>query len=449
MKKIRWIFFIISFISCVDSNEFDTLNSSCQNNQVIANTTFLEVKALYSDKIIKIQSDLIIEGYVISNDQAGNFFGSLRIQDNPINPTEGLQIDIDLRDSHLFYGEGKKVLVKLKDLYLGESNGVYKLGGIFTNAGGTLSVGRLPTTKVKEHVFNSCDEIQKVEPKITLIEELDDSMLNTLVQLENFQVAEEDLNQLYAIPEENTDRTLKNCDGVTITLRNSGYSDFQNEILPSGSGSIIGVLGKYKNTYQLTIRNVDDIMFSNTYIDCHANDSSVFISELSDPENNIKARFIELYNSSNTDINFNGWELRRYTNESLDVSSRINLSKYTINAKSTFVIAANALEFETVYGFVPDLESPSSSSPANSNGDDNMELVNSKGTIIDVFGTLGEDGSNTNHEFEDGRAIRNIGIIQGNPIYIFSEWTIYNDTGNLETINLPQQAPTDFTPGVR
>ena len=65
------------------------------------------------------------------------------------------------------------------------------------------------------------------------------------------------------------------------------------------------------------------------------------------------------------------------------------------------------------------------------------------------FGIVGEDGSNTNHEFEDGRAARNVSVTQGNPTYTFHEWQLWNDTGDSGTTNLPQDAPGVFTPGVR
>ena len=653
MKKHIYILFTIIIYSCIDHNDFNTPNSICAENEITTNATFTEIKNLYNGEIIKIQQNLIVEGYVISNDQAGNFFGTLHIQDNFENPTEGFQIDIDLRDSHIFYRVGEKVLIKLQGLYLGESNGVYKVGGVFTNAGGTLSVGRLPTTKVKEHIFNSCDEIQMISAKEVLINELNDNMLNTLIQLDNLEIDNEDLHQPYAVLEETTDRVLNDCNGNSIVLRNSGYSDFQDETLPEGNGTITGVLGKYRNKYQLTIRdledvnlsnercnsitnaqlltiksirnmyvdngliigeniklkavitsdrntknldlkkaiiqdetagielnftsehnlnlgdeieiilldthiekvngslqisnitdenvisvnqgilpapkiiaieevlsgnyeselvnikdvqfsetgqiyegtqiimncensfemiiksealfanenvsdkngsitgiirideipsiyirNLSDINFTSEYIDCYANDAFVFISEIADPDNNASARFVELYNSSNKEINLSGWELRRYTNANIDYTTTIDLSGYSIGAKSTFVIAANAVEFEAVYGFTPNLEA-GTGSPADSNGDDNLVLVNSIETVIDIFGVLGEDGSNTNHEFEDGRAVRNIEVTKGNSMYTFSEWTIYNDTGDSETINSPQQSPDDFTPGVR
>ena len=104
------------------------------------------------------------------------------------------------------------------------------------------------------------------------------------------------------------------------------------------------------------------------------------------------------------------------------------------------VIASNAQEFQFVYGFPPDMEA-GSNSPADSNGDDTIVLVDPFGSVIDIFGVVGEDGSGTNHEFEDGRALRKSVIANGNPTYVFSEWIIYNDTGAAGTINQPQNAP--------
>src|SRR5690606_3754867 len=117
--------------------------------------------------------------------ETGNFFGTLHIQDSPSNPTEGFQIDIDLRDSHLFYRVGEKIYIKLKGLYLDESNDIYKVGGVYRNAGGTLSVGRLPTAKVKEHIFNACSPIQTLVPKNVAITDLNDKLINTFIQFNN------------------------------------------------------------------------------------------------------------------------------------------------------------------------------------------------------------------------------------------------------------------------
>jgi len=259
--SVAYYFLFLAFISCTQNETFDEPEKLCVNSEVIVNTSFKEVKKLYKDRIIQIQEDLIIEGYIISSDLAGNFFGTLHFQDDFQNPKEGFQINIDLRESHLFYERGSKVIIKLKNLYLGNRNGVFELGGVFTNTGGTLSVGRLPLVQVRSHIFSSCDLIQKIQPFDVLLTEINDSLINTLIKIENIEVAPEDICKSYAISQERTERALRDCDGSEIILNNSGFSDFQDSMLPSGSGELVGVLGKSGDEYQLTIRDTSDVIF--------------------------------------------------------------------------------------------------------------------------------------------------------------------------------------------
>jgi len=436
-------------MACVKGQDFKTPESGCTDD-LSANITIAALKALYVGELLKIQEEWVIEGYVVSSDMAGNFFGTLHIQDHPTNPTEGLQLEIDLRDSHLFFEVESKILIKTKGLYLGMSKGAIKLGGVFS-AFGNLSVGRLPGPIVGNHLFNSCSPKSSLEPAETSVNELDDSMISTLLQFGNMEILEAELGQSFAVKEEETIRILTNCEDDELELLNSGYSDFQDRQLPEGSGTITGVLIKDNKKYQLVIRDTSDIDF--TSVRCKElvdefTSSKVFISELADPDNNAAARFVELYNSDSEMLDLKGWTLRRYTNANTEVSSTIDLSGHVIEGKSTFVISPNASEFEIVYGFLPD-RGVSVNSPADSNGDDNLELVDPFGAIIDSFGVVGEDGSGTNHEFEDGRAVRSENIVEANPIYTFSEWTVYNDSGEEGTINSPQNAPDDFNPGIR
>ena len=436
-------------MACVKDKDFETPKSSCVSD-LSANITIGELKALYVDELIQIKEDYILEGYVVSSDVAGNFFGTLHIQDNLINPTQGLQLEIDLRDSHLFYEVGSKILIKTKGLYLGMSKGAIKLGGVFS-AFGNPAVGRLPAAVVGQHLFNSCDPLGSLQPKTVDLNKLDDSMISTLVQFASMEISSAELGQTFAVKEEETIRTLTNCEDLEIELLNSGYSDFQANLLPEGNGAITGVLIKDNKDYQLAIRDTSDIAFTNIRCEDLVDEftsSKIFISELADPDNNAGARFVELFNSDSEPLSLKGWTLRRYTNDNMEIGSTIDLSGFVIEGNSTFVISPNASEFEMVYGFPPN-HGVSTNSPADSNGDDNLELVDPFGTVIDIFGVIGEDGSGTNHEFEDGRAIRNREVSQANPFYTPSEWIIYNDSGESGTINEPQNAPDNFNPGTR
>ncbi|MER3319687.1 MAG: DUF5689 domain-containing protein [Allomuricauda sp.] len=447
--KIMGAVILISLLCCVDGREFDDINGNCKTD-MMANFTFEELDSLVKDDVIQIHEDLILEGYVISSDRTGNFFGVLYIQDKLNNPSMGIQLEMDLRESHLQFPVGSRVLIKLNDLYLGKKGSNIRIGSVFSSFG-NLSIGRLPSGKVFDHLFVSCEVGENLTPVIATIPEMESLPSNILVQLGNVEFAEEILGETYAIAEEETERILRDCEENEIMLVNSGYADFQAELLPETNGSLTAILTKDRETPQLVIRTLDDVDFTEERcpeVITEFTSNQIFISELADPDNNSKARFVELYNSASEPLDLNLWTLRRYTNDNTEVSSTIDLSGLIIGPESTLVISPNAEEFELVYGFAPDL-GVSTNSPADSNGDDNLELVDPFGTVIDVFGVIGEDGSGTNHEFEDGRAIRNFDIVLGNPTFTFGEWFIFNDSGEAGTTDLPQNAPEDFTPGVR
>ncbi|WP_425234860.1 DUF5689 domain-containing protein [Ulvibacterium sp.] len=449
MKKAILSLILILVSSCVKDQNFDPPKSTCSLD-LTANVTYAQVKNLYVDKTIQILEDWVIEGYVISSDKAGNFFSVLHFQDSPTSPTGGLQIEIDLRDSHVFYPVGSKIFIKLKGLYLGKSKEVFKLGGTFI-AFGNVSVGRLPAVAIGNHVFVSCDEIVQLLPTLGTVDAVDNALANTLVTIEDVEFLEEELGLPFAVEREETERTLITCSDRELIVLNSGFSDFQAETLPEGNGSITGILIEDKDGFKLIVRDLNDIDFNQQRCEDLVDEftsTQIFISELADPDNNIGARFVELYNSHTEALSLKGWTLRRYTNANTEVSSSLDLSELNIEALSTLVISPNAEEFERVYGSIPDF-GVRTNSPADSNGDDNLELVDPFGVVMDVFGVIGEDGTGTNHEFEDGRAVRNLNILNGNPMYTFSEWTIYNDSGESGTIDQAQNAPQDFSPGIR
>ena len=168
---------------------------------------------------------------------------------------------------------------------------------------------------------------------------------------------------------------------------------------------------------------------------------NIFITELADPNNNSAARYVELYNNG-VDIDLgSGWQLQRYTNGNADPQSPVALTGI-IATGGYYVISSNGGEFLTTYG-VEASQDIGTGGPADSNGDDQIYLVNPAGEIVDFFGVIGEDGSLTDHEFEDGRAERTEFVITGNNVYDVNEWYIDNDSGGGDG---PQDAPDAFDP---
>ncbi|WP_461532505.1 DUF5689 domain-containing protein [Sinomicrobium sp.] len=268
MKTYRNILLSILFISGCISDKYDAPGADCVQEEIKANTTFSELKKQYTDGVMRITEPLVVEGYVISDDKAGNFYGSLYLQDSPDSPEQGLRVDLDIRDAYLNYPVGQKVVVNLQGMYLGKSRESYAVGGVYANAGGNLSVGRLPASQVKFHLFATCDPPVKIAATKIKLTHLDDSLIGTLVQLDGLEIAVKELCSTYAIAGESaTERVLQDCERNEIVLRNSGYADFQEVVLPKGNGTVVGVLEKYSGKYQLVVRDTSDVKLTDERCD--------------------------------------------------------------------------------------------------------------------------------------------------------------------------------------
>ena len=172
------------------------------------------------------------------------------------------------------------------------------------------------------------------------------------------------------------------------------------------------------------------------------NDSFLFMTELADPNNETGARYVELYNAGESNIDLStGWALQRWTNGNSDPQSAVALTG-TINAGGFYVVCNNSDVFNSTYGLTCD-QDLGTGGPADSNGDDNIALLDDSGNIVDLFGVPGEDGSGTGHEFEDGRAERVATVTQGNPVWDASEWNVDNDSGGGDGA---QNAPEGYDP---
>ena len=451
MQKLLLFLFVLATILCLGCVETDNYEKPdlCEN-ALKPNISLVELQSFYKGETIQIKDDWVVEAYIISSDREDNFFGSIHIQDHPKNPTAGFEILIDLPDTHLFYPHGNVILIHLQGMYLGKNRGNFQLGGVYSFFQ-QQKVGRLPGNLVEKHLMLSCDNSVTVTPKSISLNSLDNEKPSTYVEIDSLQFAEDLIGQSYAVNKQETVRELLDCYGNTVELLSSGYADFSDSLLPPGGGKITGVLSKDGDQLMILLNQLSDVKFS--YERCLSEPDPVtsdnlFITEIGDPDNNSEARFIELYNSGEDDLLLAGWKLERYTNDNLQSGSEIDLSELSIEAKGTIIIASNSIVFEEVFGFPPHLEGGKSSA-ADSNGDDNLVLRDPFGEVKDIFGRIGEDGSNTDHEFEDGKALRRIGINKGAAIYDPTEWIVYNDTGQAGTLNQPQLVPEDFSPGKR
>ena len=220
--------------------------------QELSNTTIAELKEIHTrGNLDTIPDHIVIAGIVVSNDSAGNYFKTLTIQD----ATGGIEIKINQTNLYREYPIGQKILVKCKGLIIGDYGGMEQLGWIYNGGVGQISPNALNNYFLK---YRSPVSI----PAPTLVTDyaqLSPTLVCKFVKFENVSFASNAVGQPWAETSP-TNRTLQ-MNGGTVVVRTSNYANFKDALVPSGTGTVQGVLTIFNDTYQLMLRDLHDVQF--------------------------------------------------------------------------------------------------------------------------------------------------------------------------------------------
>lgn len=271
MKKFKNIkllsfLFILGVIatSCVQDDDFNVPDMNVEEPNVNVNTDIFSVKAMhdgYDPVLIQTgdgsSTEMYLEAYVISDDESGNIYKQLFIQDSPENPTAGVVISTHATDLYTKYGAGQKIYFRVDGLYIGEFAGLPSIG---VREGS--DVGRISIEEFQERILRSTERAELVPTVITMNQITDASKLATLVKFENVQFPSDvagilhygNLNDTFGV-----NRMVEDCEGKKVIMRTSGFADFKNMTLPAGNGSLTSILSMFNSDPQVIIRNTDDV----------------------------------------------------------------------------------------------------------------------------------------------------------------------------------------------
>ena len=321
MKKIKFrtfaavIITCLVTVACVQDDDF-TIPSSIGNeeNENLTNLlsrieagevqliTIDQLKAQFisDDEATEIASEIAIKGYVSSSDATGNFYKEFFIQDAAEDATSAVKISLNQVDSYNQFNMGREVYIYLKNLYLGEVNGgdgVYTIGGAMNSDG---EVEALTANEVPMYLFRS-ENSYTIVPKV--VSALSSNDVGIFVTLNDVEFTTSGVGQPYVSPTDDydTQRTIQRCTGFnysTFLMETSAFASFKNEILPSGGGSISGVVSKdyYGDNLVLALNTSDDVLMDGSRCELlDINDFTEIISE--DFQSAIH----------NTNLDFPGW----------------------------------------------------------------------------------------------------------------------------------------------
>ncbi|WP_299672396.1 DUF5689 domain-containing protein [uncultured Polaribacter sp.] len=253
----------ILFSSCVDDGNYTVPESlGLEENEKLerildsiqANKYQLksiqEVKSLYisGNEPLKVVSDIVIKGYVVSSDQQGNFFREFYLQDAPENPTAGIKVSLNLNDSYNKFNMGREVYIYLKDLYIGETNagdGVIAIGGKI-NPTDVNEVQSITLHQMENHLFRS-KNTETIVPKLVSLAGLNASDIGTFVIVQEVIFPTNLAGKSYVDPTEDfdTQRKIQSCQTLgfaALLVETSSFASFANKTLPTGGGSLKAVV---------------------------------------------------------------------------------------------------------------------------------------------------------------------------------------------------------------
>ncbi|MBR5465798.1 MAG: hypothetical protein IKU79_00045 [Bacteroidaceae bacterium] len=289
MKKIKFLVAILlgalSLTACMNEDwqapDFGD-NPPYGNNEIVASLskkiTIADLKNKYANVFSQksgfqqVTDDLQLHVVVNGNDQGGNIYKQISVQDE----TGGIIIGINGTDLYAMMPVGQKLVINLKGLYVGTYGSMAQIGSEY-NGG----LGRMELATWKKSVRLVGDEVagldendQPVTIKMNSVVDIIpftpasdyNSMIGRIVELNNVTISGEGTQTL--APEDGSVRLTSNCANRNIigagtnniVLRTSTYSDFATRPIPTGKVKVIGVCTYYNGTWQILMRTNSDLV---------------------------------------------------------------------------------------------------------------------------------------------------------------------------------------------
>lgn len=286
MKKIKFIalaFLALTLGSCMGDSYADPDltdkvpaapwgNNSLKEKNVISiadlKTQFATVIANSSYKLI--EKDMMIKAVVTGNDVSGNIYNQVSVQD----ASGAIIIAVNGSGLSGYLPVGQEILVNLKGLYIGSYKKLPQIGGVNTKiSDGSLSMGKIERAVWNQHfkILNPGEaDASTVVPEEFDLTKLTDAAymeanVGKLMTLKKVKFASANGTNVWAPNDTNTSLELINAEtgkrinSSNLVVRNSGYSKFANEVVPQGVFDITGIFTRFGDTWQIVLRNTDDL----------------------------------------------------------------------------------------------------------------------------------------------------------------------------------------------
>lgn len=266
---------VFAFSSCQNKDWDVPEGIPYGNNSLEAGTTITiaELQTRYantisSDNYKQITEDLWLRCVVNGNDYGDNLYKQLSVQDE----TGGIIIGINGSDQGAMMPVGQKLLINLKDLYIGGYGNQAQIGGLY-NGG----LGRMELSDWKQHVRLIMDNSSEALAFGTMkVDTLDFDASKTMAQqagrvvrLSGVTISREGTPII--APDDGSVSLVSNCVNRTLSggnagskcvLRTSTYATFKGVAIPEGTVELYGIATIYRGTWQILARTESDLAWT-------------------------------------------------------------------------------------------------------------------------------------------------------------------------------------------
>ena len=263
VKSVFYTFLATSFVSCVNDDDYNVPALGCTETTLVKTKEVSQIPA--SATIAQYTADEVIEAYVTTSDEEGNFFKSISFQ--TLDGTRAFSVPVDVTSTFINFEPGRKVMIKMQNLYTDIKDGGMRIGDIYLDpSDGSVEVGRMSNALYLSALERSCTVVNEDDLVIetTLSALQNDAFLNKLVEIDNVQFSDAAIATTY-YDETNdlggaTNHLLEDASGNTMIFRTSSYAKFAGKPVATGNGKVRGVLTKYGDDYQFSSRYERDII---------------------------------------------------------------------------------------------------------------------------------------------------------------------------------------------
>ncbi len=275
MKNLKLILaasLFTTLFSCINNDNYSEPDLTGECSDLTPTKTVLDVAATATTTAQQYVADDVIEAYVTSSDEGGNFYKSISMVS--VDGTKGFNMPIDAYNLYTKYEPGRKVYIKMKDRYYANNTQTQSLdlGSLYAGT----QVGRISGVEYEAAIKRGCSKVDEntLVNHLTIAAAKNNANTNKLVELDGVQFSEASVGKKYFDKSLNasptwtaTNHTLTDASGNTIIVRVSEFANFSAKNVPTGNGKIRGILTKYNSDFQFMIRTENDVQLNGPRVD--------------------------------------------------------------------------------------------------------------------------------------------------------------------------------------